>query len=213
MYSAQKGHSLIILVLVLAVLAGIWIFKQGNQKIISPLTAKKDQIYQDPDFKFQLKYPDNFEVVSQTEDEYSKLTQTEYRKNFAGYVGYQPPQFIKGLVVKSKDTKLTSSQFDPIALTLWIFENPKKLDEKAWFASFWYYPFIWGIFAEPQKGQIAPKNEATVSGILTKSAVITYSPGNPKFILLPKDDKIFLFKVIDDKNNLGTKVLDSFRLQ
>lgn len=209
MYSAQKGASLVLLILLIAVLLGAWfVLKSSNQQISSPLVLPASQVYEDTNLKFQFKYDNNMEVVNETEEEYSKRTQTDYRKNFAGYVQYQPPVFIKGLIVKPKDSKLTSSQFEQIPLTIWVFENSKKLDQSGWFKDFWYYPFVWGIFAEPQKSQIAPSMDATVSGILTKSATITYSPGNPKFILVPKEDKMYLFKIMG-----GDKILDSFKFQ
>lgn len=214
----QKGSTfvyIVVLVLLVASAAGVIFFMPSPpKKMPSPQPAKSlKNIYQDSQFGFQFEYPgEGFEIVYEEEAEYFTRTKTDHRKNFSGYVGYEPPKFLKGIILKPKELKLTS-QFDPIPLTLWIFENPQRLNTLAWFKNFWYYPFIWGIFAEPQKSQIAPKDEATISGIPTYSAVISYRPGEPQLILLPREDKIFLFMMIDQDDKVGNKAQESFRFQ
>ncbi len=207
----QKGHIPLPLILLIAVaLAGWFIYHNGIHSTVllnpSPTALLS---YKDSGLKIDLAYTGDLEVVSETEDEYSKRTQTDYRKNFTGYVAYQPPKFVKSLIVKPKELKLGSSQFDVIPLTIWVFENPNKLTVDEWYKNYWYYPFVWGVFSYPQKQQIAPITEATVSGIMTKSAVIDYSPGKPKFVLVPKEEKMFLFRVMDG----GDPILHSFKFQ
>lgn len=189
------------LLLGVIIVAGFWFLKeQDKPQMISPTSLKvnANEVYQDLELKFQFEYPKDFEVVSETEEEYSKRTKTEYRKNFKYYVAYEPPKFIKGLLVKPKNLELSSNQFEQIPLTLWIFENPDKLDSEAWYEQFWYYPFVWGIFDKPRKSQIGPKEG---------SASVSYQPGKPKFILMPKNDKMFLFKIIEN----GDKILSRFK--
>lgn len=204
----ETGHSLLVLVLVVAAAVAFFLLKPTSKKNpIAVPVLKTNQTYQEKSLKFEFKYPSTMDVVTETEDQYSTRTQTQYRKNFAGYVGYQPPKLITSLIVKPKELKLGSSQFDVIPLTIWVFENPQKLDGALWYKNYWYYPFVWGVFVTAQKNQIAPQTDATVSGMPTKSAVVGYSPGKPEYILLPKEDKMYLFKVMGG----GTPILGSFR--
>lgn len=201
-------HSALILSVVVSIFVGVWFvntFKSDTKQVLpSPTPASTRLVYQDNELKFQFEYPKELEVVSETEEEYSKRTKTEYRKNFKYYVAYEPPKFIKGLIVKPKSMALTANQFEQIPLTLWVFENPDKYSSETWYKDFWYYPFVWGIFDEPRKSQIAPKEG---------SASVSYQPGKPKFILLPasrgepKEDKMFLFKIMEN----GDKILESFK--
>lgn len=200
--SQQKGHASVffILLIVIALFLAWFIVKPQVEKRQAAPTAVEQttQVYEDSELKFQFEYPKDFEVVFESEEEYSKRTKTEYRKNFKYYVAYEPPKFIKGLIVKPKSLELTSNQFAQIPLTLWVFENPNKLESEAWYKEFWYYPFVWGIFAEPQKSQIGPKEG---------SASVSYQPGKPKFILRKEEDKMFLFKIIEDDG----KILESLK--
>ena len=195
-------------VLILAIIIGtFWFLNQPKQaQFVSPSIQKSASVYTDPELKFKLEYPADFEVISESEEQYSERTKTQYRKNFKYYVTYEPPKFVKGIVVKPKETPLTADQFQSVPFMLWIFENPEGLDAQNWYKDFWYYPFFWGVY-DGRKAQIEPALEATISGIMAKSAEVSYSPGKPKLILLPKGEKMYLFKVMEG----GEKILNSFK--
>lgn len=201
------------LLLAIVLVAGFFYLKATEKaQITSPISLKNNLTYADSTLKFELEYPAEFEVVEETEEQYSERTKTKFRKNFNYYITYEPPKFVKGLVVKKKDTALTEDQFATVPFYLWIFENPDKLTVEKWYDEYWYYPYLWGVF-DARKAQIEPAFDATVSGTLTKWAEISYSPGKPKLILLPasrgepKDDKMFLFKIMEG----GDKILESFK--
>lgn len=167
--------------------------------------------YKDDVLNFQMEYPADFEVTADSEETYFKISQTDHRKNFVGYVGYQPPVFVKGLMLKNSDMKITS-QYDSIPLVLWVFDNPNKLTIDAWFDKYWYYPFVWGIFAQPGKGHIYPNTEATVSGQPAKSVIVSYQPGKPEFMYIGKGDKMFMFRIIKGSDEkVVTQILSSFK--
>lgn len=179
-------------------------FKQNNPnpspilqvpKIIQQATTKT---YTDNALNFQFEYPaSGFEVVPDNEESYFKISKTDHRKNFAGYVGYSPPGFVSGVMLKRSVTKI-ESQYDSIPLILWVFDNPNKLSIDSWFDKYWYYPFIWGIFAQPGKGHIYPGSEATISGQPARSVVVSYQPGKPEFTYVARGDKMFMFKVVKE---------------
>lgn len=207
----QAGHAFIVLMVIACfLLIAIWfVSRQYGKPITLENTFQPPQqelTYKDSDLKFEFKYSDKLDTTAETEEEYSKRTGTEYRKNFAGYVAYQPPKFVKSLIIKPKTMKLSANQYDPIPLTIWVFENPNKLTIDDWYKNFWYYPFLWGVFSFADKAKVAPADVATVSGITTKSAVDN-SQGKPEYILLPKNDKMYLFKVMDG----GSDILRSFK--
>lgn len=195
-------HSALILLVVVSIFVGVWFvntFKSDTKQALpSPTPVSTRLVYQDNELKFQFEYPDEFEVVNESEEQYSERTKTQYRKNFKYYVAYEPPKFIKSFVVKPKSLALTEDQFAKVPFYLWIFENPDKLTSEKWYEKYWYYPFFWGVY-DSRKAEIKP-----ASG----EAEISFSPGKPKLILLPKDDKMFLFKIMEN----GGKILETFKL-
>lgn len=193
-----------LLILALLIVGGIFLLNQPKQaQITSPASLKVNETYTDDELKFEFGYPSEFEVVNESEEQYSERTKTKFRKNFAYYVGYEPPKFIQGWVVKAKDTALTEDQFATVPFYIWVFENPDGLTSEKWYAKYWYYPFFWGVY-DSRKAQIEPASGA---------AEVSYSPGKPKLILLPasrgepKNDKMFLFKIMEG----GDKILESFK--
>ena len=86
-----------------------------------------------------------------------------------------------------------------------------NLTIEQFFQNYWYYPFVWGVFDDTSKGHIALDQEATISGELAKSKIIAYQPGEPKFIYVSKNNKMYLFRIIDDKNHTGDQILSSFK--
>lgn len=178
-----------------------------NTPTTSPL--KK---YVDKELGFSFQYPAGFEVFPDNEEKYFQRSGGDLRKNFTSYVGYEPPKFIAAWVVM-KDGDQLKDQFDSEPFAVWVFDNSQKYSTDRWFEDYWYYPFVWGIFVPAQKAHIAPDKIATVSGKLTKSVVISYQPGQPQFIYLSANEKMFMFKIVDkDKSGVGQKILSSFKL-
>ena len=205
---------IILLILIAGLLLG-YQFINKAPKDVSVLktvqSAPSIKTYKDP-LGFQFEYPaKGFEVVPDGEENYFEITKTDHRKNFTGYVGYPPPAFIKGVSVKKADARLASpSQGGPV--TLWVFDNPDKSSIDSWFNKYWYYPFVWGIFAQPGKGHIYPTIEATVSGQPAKSVIVSYQPGKPEFTYVANRDKMFMFKIIRGLDSeVVNQVLSSFK--
>ncbi len=155
---------------------------------------------------FSLSYKKDLTVKEDSEEEYNKRGNGDFRKNFKGYVGYEPPAFLGAAAVLGKD-----NNFDNNPFTIWVFDNPNNLTVDGWFDKYWYYPFVWGVFDYTSKGHIALDKEATVSGEMAKSKVVVYQPGQPKFIYVAKEGKMYLFRIIDDSKNTGDQILSTFK--
>lgn len=196
----QKGSVLLpvllLALLVFLIIAGFYYFKNISKPItevvtVPSLTTAAENKYQDNYLSFS--YPDGFEVVEESEEDYFKRTNTNYRKNFTYYVTYSPPLFVKSIIVKEKNKPL-GSQFSDEPLTIWIFENEQDLSVDKWYANYWYYPFVWGQFNSADKDKIAPEKIATISGITGKFNTVSYQPAKPKFMLISKNNKMFLLR-------------------
>lgn len=211
----QKGFAqpLLILLLITAVIAGgAYFYFRINTK--APLAIVDEEIKEDSinnvDMKsylralgFEFKYKSNLLVKEDSEENFNKRGNGDFRKNFTGYIQYEPAKFLGATVVLEKD-----DNFDTNPFTVWVFENPDNLDIGEWYKNYWYYPFVWGDFTEKQKFEFAPKNEATISGKTAKSGVIDYRPGKPKFIYLSNDKKMYLFRII---GTTGEDLLSTFK--
>jgi len=125
-----------------------------------------------------------------------------FRKNFKGYVTYEPGKVLGIVAVLDK-----ANSYDTNPFTLWVFDNPNDLSIDEWYKNYWYYPFVWGDFTYKGKFELAPNTEATISGQMARSGVIDYQPGKPKFVYLSKDKKMYLFRIIGED---GNKILSSF---
>ncbi len=218
----QKGFAqpfLIIAGLAILVIGGVYLYRGTNKSTnISAITPIKENPIQlpklinpiEPEFKdytntlgFSFKYAKDLSLKEDTEKEFNQRSGGDFRKNFAGSVQYQPGTFLTGVVVLDK-----SSAYDLNPFTLWVFDNPDNLSIDAWYKNYWYYPFVWGDFTYKGKVELAPKDEATISGTLAQSGVIDYQPGKPKFVYLSKEKKMYLFRIIDES---GDKILESFK--
>ena len=226
----QKGFAqpfLIVAGLLILVIGGVY-FYQGTNKSISksatpvkenPIKLPKLSSPLEPEFKdytshlgFTFKYGKDLSVKEDTEGEFNKRGGGDFRKNFKGYVTFEPGKFLGAVVVLDKDQK-----YETNPLTLWVFDNPQDLSIDEWYKSYWYYPFVWGDFTYTGKFELAPKTESTISGQMAKSGVIDYQPGKPKFVYccetgtsvhLSKDKKMYLFRIIGEN---GDKILQSFK--
>lgn len=209
----QKGFARLLLILTAVVfIAGlVYIFKnrlnpQGPQTPLEKSTGSEDNTfmtYASLESNFVFTYSKDLIVKQDTEEEFNKRGNGDYRKNFKGYVGYEPAKPLNAVVVLDKDENYETNPF-----SVWVFENSANLSVDKWFEAYWYYPFMWGVFDYTSKNHIALDSEATVSGQPAKSKIVSYQPGKPKFIYVSKDQKMYLLRVIGEK---GEKILLIFK--
>lgn len=204
----QKGSALplVILVILLVILgSGIYFFQnreQDSSPRVTPYSSyDNDKTYSNQALGFTFKYANELTVKEDTEEEFDKRGNGNFRKNFKGYVFYEPGKFLGAVVVLDKDQKYETNPF-----TIWVFDNENNFTIDQWYQKYWYYPFVWGDFTSKGKIELAPKEEATISGELAKSGIIDYQPGKPRFVYLAKDQKMYLFRIIGE---VGDKLLSS----
>ncbi len=211
----QKGSAtLFLLVAGLVVAALIGIFSFGLIKPLVPSTSilspkvvtpvPKLPIYSNPSLGFEFQYSDkDLTVKEDSEENFNKRGNGNFRKNFKGYVGYEPEKPLGAVAVLDQN-----NDFDKNPLAVWVFNNDNNLTIEQWFKDYWYYPFIWGVFDYTSKGHIVMDKEATISGQLAKYKIVSYQPGSPKFMYVSKDGKMYLFRVIGES---GDKILSTFK--
>lgn len=211
----QKGTAALFLLLAgLSVigLLGVFAFgliKQSAPQIPqlsfkTPVVVSKPQTYTNQKLGFEFQYSDkDLKITEDSEEEYNKRGNGNFRKNFSGYVGYEPGIFFGAIAVLDK-----SDSYDQSPLTVWIFNNDNNLTIEQWFQDYWYYPFLWGVFDWTSKGHITPDTEATISGQIGKSKIVTYQPNSPKFIYVAIGKKMYLFRVIGETDD---QILSTFK--
>lgn len=207
----QKGSAqlLLIFIFVIIIFGGVYFYqstiKESYLQNPNFTTSKQPESngYLNSDFGFGFKYSKDLILKVDSEEEFNKRGNGDFRKNFKGYVGYEPGKFIGAVAILDKTNSFETNPF-----TVWVFENQDNLTVDSWFNKYWYYPFIWGVFDYTSKGHIALDQEATISGQLAKSKVVSYQPGQPKFIYVAKDKKMYLLRVI---GNTGNIILSSFK--
>lgn len=199
----QRGSALVLLLLAgLVILGGILYFnKTTPQNQVSPKSNNNFDTYTNQKLGFEFKYSDELTIKEDSEEEFNKRGNGDFRKNFQGYVGYEPGKFLGGALVLDQGLNYDASPF-----TVWVFDNPDDLSIDKWYGNFWYYPFVWGDFTS-RKEFVSPNNEATVGGQIAKSGIVDYHPGKPKFVYLSKDKKMYLFKII---GGIDDQILSSF---
>lgn len=81
------------------------------------------QKYEDTELGFEFEYSTDHQAVKpDSEEDYNKRENGNFRKNFTGYVGYEPGEFIKAVaVVNNADGSYRTAPF-----TIWVFENPNN---------------------------------------------------------------------------------------
>lgn len=206
----QRGSALplVILVILLVILgSGIYFFQnreQNSSPQVTPYSSYDNyETYSNQVLGFTFKYANELNVKEDTEEEFDKRGNGNFRKNFKGYVAYEPGKFLGAVVVLDKDQQYETNPF-----TLWVFDNPDDLTIDDWHHKYWYYPFVWGDFTAQGKFDLAPKEIATISGQTGKSGVIDYQPGKPKFVYVSKDQKMYLFRIIGEN---GDKILSTVK--
>lgn len=210
----QRGFTVPVLLLaLLLVIFGAAFYLRYNKanfsaapipKIQQKQEKQAERKYTNGDLGIEFLVPEGFSAAKDTEEDYNNRGNGNFRKNFADVAGYEPAKVLGAVSVLNKDKNFENSPF-----SLWVFENPGNLSAEAFFERYWYYPFIWGDFNPPTKKHEFPGEVATISGQLSRFAVINYRTDKPKMIYLPSNGKMYLFKVLGDK---GEKVLGSFKL-
>ncbi|MDP3758856.1 MAG: hypothetical protein Q8Q86_03985, partial [Candidatus Daviesbacteria bacterium] len=119
---------------------------------------------------------------------------------------YEPGEVLGAVVVLDQGNDFETSPF-----TIWVFNNDSNLTIEQWFKDYWYYPILWGVFDYTSKGHIALDQEATISGQIAKYKIVYYQPGSPKFMYVAKNEKMYLFRIIDDAKHTGDQILSSFK--
>lgn len=214
----QRGsaHLLLLLLFVIILAGGLYFYKTSSVGLTSPkLTFQKQREfidYTNKDLGINFEYAKDLIVKTDSEEDFNKRGNGDYRKNFTGYVGYAPVEPLGAVVVlestNSLDRQIASSAYDSNPFSVWIFDNKNNLTTQQWFDKYWYYPFMWGVFDWSSKGHIALDSEATVSGQNAEYKVVSYQPGKPKFMYVSKDNKMYLFRIIGET---GEKILASFK--
>lgn len=212
----QKGFAvpllLVGILLIVGLVSALLLFgktsksEEDTSSVGQKVSPKKEisKLYTNQNLGFEFQYPDeNLIVKDDTEEEFSKRGNGDFRKNFKGYVGYEPGKFLGAVVVLEKE-----GNYDTNPFTVWLFDNPDELSIDKWHHDFWYYPFVWGDFTSLGKYELAPDQEATISGQMGKSRIIDYQLGKPKFIYVAKDKKMYLFRIIGEKSE---QILPTFK--
>lgn len=205
----QKGSAqlLLIFIILLFLASGLYFLQRSQKNESSQVTPYKNydnyKIYSDNTLGFEFKYDKDLKVKEDSEEEYNKRGNGDFRKNFKGYVGYEPGKFLGAVVVLDK-----SQNYDASTLSIWIFNNDNNLTIKQWFQNYWYYPYLWGVFDWSSKEHVTPDKEATISGQVAKYKVVGYQPGKPKYLYISKDQKMYLFRMLGET---GDKILATFK--
>lgn len=160
--------------------------------------------YQNQNLGFEFQYPvKGFNAKEDSEAEFNKRGNGDFRKNFKGYVGYEPGKPLGAVAVLD-----ATNSFDNSPLIIWVFDNQDDLTVDSWFNKYWYYPFLWGVFDWTSKGHIALATEATISGKPAKYKIVSYQPGKPKFVYVSSGKKMYLFRIIGEA---GDKIFSTFK--
>lgn len=210
----QKGSATLFLLiagLVIVVIISIFSFGfkkppalQAPIKSLVAVPSSKIPVYSNQKLGLEFQYPNkDFKVQEDSEEAFNQRGGGDFRKNFKGYVGYEPGKSLGVVVVLD-----SNNDFNKNPLSIWVFENSNNLTIDKWFDQYWYYPFLWGVFDYASKSHIALDKEASISGQLAKYKVVAYQPGSPKFMYVAKGGKIYLFRVIGET---GDKILVTFK--
>lgn len=211
----QKGSATFLILIVgffIAVAIGAFFLFKPSVPTLPQLVVKiptntsfpKPLYYNNEKLGLQFQYTVASSVKEDSEEEFNKRGNGNFRKNFANYVQYDPAKVLGAVVVLGKD-----QNFDTNPLSVWVFENPENLTPEDWFGKYWYYPFLWGVFDWTSKGHVIPDQEATISGQSIKYKIVTYQSGSPKYIYLSNRRKMYLLRVIGD---IGDQILSGFEL-
>src|SRR3990172_7207438 len=79
-------------------------------------------IHQNKVLGFEFEYSTNFTVKEDSEEEFNQRGGGNFRKNFTGYIGYEPGKVLGAVVVLDKENNFETNPF-----TIWVFDNPNNL--------------------------------------------------------------------------------------
>lgn len=214
----QKGSALIPLtlflaVIVLAVVSGWYYVNNQPQSEPPPKTPymptmsvdnpePNPDIYENPGLGFKFKYPAEYDVTEETEEEFHERSNGDMRKNFNSTLFYPPAEFVTSLYIAKPGEDLKNA-----ALSIWVFENPDNLTPEGFYKKYWYYPFIWGDFTSA-KEKIAPREEFELGDATASSGVAEYQTNHPRFAYLQKDGLMYLLKTNGDDQFLKRIIFD-----
>ncbi len=197
----------VLLVILLVVFGGVYFFSNSKSSIpiVSPKleVSQSEKTYINQNLRLDFKYAKDLRVLEDSEEDFNLRGNGNFRKNFKGYVQYEPGKFVGGVVVLD-----STDLYDTNPFTVWVFDNPENLNVDNWYKNYWYYPFVWGDFTQTGKVDLTPKNETTISSQVAKSGIVDYQPGKPKFVYVSKDSKMYLFRLIGSE---GDKILGTFK--
>lgn len=217
---AGFAHFLLVLVAATVVLSGGYFYqrtksdtleKPNSSVVIQSIKQPDYQEYSNSELGFGFKYSKELNLKLDSEEEFdqraagsaSKRGNGDFRKNFKDYVGYEPGKILGAAVVLD-----SSDSYDTNPFSIWVFNNENNLTIEQWFQNYWYYPYLWGVFDYTSKSHVALDHEATVSGKLAKTKIVSYQKGPPKYVYISNNGKIYLFRVMGDK---GDKILSEFK--
>jgi len=207
----QRGSVQLLLVLLAVVIIFGGLYFYQNKKSVKVLQSPKQTSVKQSDFNdysstdlgFEFQYNKDLTVKVDSEEEFNKRGNGNFRKNFKGYVGYEPGEALGTVAVLGK-----TGSFDDSPFAVWVFNNDKNLTIEQWFNNYWYYPYLWGVFDYTSKSHVALDTEATVSGQPAKYKIVAYQPGSPKYLYLSNNGKMYLFRII---GNAGDQILSTFK--
>lgn len=210
----QKGFAvslLLLTVLVIGGLIGYLIFSKSIQEdnLETPIKfaerSENLKTYTNKSLGFEFQYLKDLKVVEDSEENFHKRGNGNFRKNFTYYVTY-PPAKVLGIAAVLD----SSNNFDKNPLTLWVFENLENLTVKDWYDKYWYYPFVWGDYTS-RRENVAPTQDATISGKLAKYGVVTYQPEKPKYLYLSDNNKMYLFRINGETGDQILSTVDIYQ--
>lgn len=151
--------------------------------------------YTNGEYNFEFKYPNNkYVVVEDDETKYSERVNTKVREEFEKFLGYPPPRFLFALKIVDKAITKEAVTFDEI-IKVWIFDNVANKNIDTWYNDYWYYPFKWGVAVPEIIEDNRPKLEIKINERIGRYTYLSEMGGEIKYIYLPYDGKIFLFRV------------------
>lgn len=205
--AGRQGFAYLIPILIGMLILGIgfiYLNQSGVKNTASPITTVISRVntYTNSQLGFEFQYAKDLTAKEDSEEQFDKRGNGNYRKNFKGYIWYEPGKVLGAAVVLDKN-----GSYDTNPFTIWVFDNPDNEDIENWYKNYWYYPFVWGDFTQRNQN-VAPVNESTVSGQMAKSGIVDYREGKPKFVYISNYGKMYLLRIIGDE---GDKILESFK--
>src|SRR3989344_6333998 len=93
---------------------------EKQEPITTTTVAKQPEFndYSNSELSLKFSYDLNLSVKEDSEEQFNQRGNGNFRKNFNGYVGYEPPKPLGAVVIFDKDLS-----FDKNPLSIWVFDN------------------------------------------------------------------------------------------